>query len=117
MTGLAGQDVEASGIGLGRTFPGLVELPPVCGKGKEEKEERVRVFADMAREKERDPDTIWTDGSKLDSGGVGAGVAWYEEVDMVSKEQGESMVVSRRGFSAVGKRRDQGGPTRVPLGP
>ena len=43
--------------------------------GKEEREDGVRAAAERAREKEQDPNTIWTDGSKLENGGVGAGVA------------------------------------------
>ena len=80
------QKVEASRVGLGRSFPGDVtlEIPPAWKK--EEKEERAREAMEEAIKKELDPNTIWTDGSRLDNGTVGAGVAWYEEV--VESERG-----------------------------
>lgn len=58
---------------------------------------------------ELDPDVVWTDGSKLGSGEVGVGVAWYEEV--LGSEQVGSVSVSRRGFCRVGERREQKGRT------
>ena len=65
---------------------------------------RDREFIERARDKEQDPNTIWTDGSKLESGGAGAGVAWYEEV-AVSEQEG-SVVFSSRGFGMAGQRRE-----------
>ena len=43
-----------------------------CRLRAEEKErrKRIRSVIEEVKKKERDPDTIWTDGSKLDSGGV-----------------------------------------------
>ena len=43
------------------------------------------IAMERAKEKKQDPNTIWTEGSKLGSGGVGVGIAWYEE--MVKSEQ------------------------------
>ena len=86
--GFVRQRVEVSSISLGRSFPGVVELPPECVR--EEMEEQVRAAIERPTEKEKDPDTIWTDGLRLESGGVGAGIAWYEEV--AESEQGGSVV-------------------------
>ena len=62
-------------VSQGGVFPGRVEIPPL-DSGKE-KEMRVQAAMESARLQERDPDTIWTDGSRLASGGVGGGVTWY----------------------------------------
>ena len=53
----------------------------------QEGEEQIRTVLEEASRKEQDPDTIWIDGSKLENGGIGAGVAWYEEV-AASKQGG-----------------------------
>ena len=102
-----GARIESSTISLGRSFPGTVGLPPVCRR--EEREEAIRIAMERANEKEQDPDTIWTDGSRLGSGGVGVGIAWYEEVP--ESEPVGSVVVSRRGFCKAGKRRERRGNT------
>ena len=47
--------MESTSISLGRSFPGVVELPPVC---REEKDELIRTAMDGAAEKKRDPNTI-----------------------------------------------------------
>lgn len=72
------QRVEGSSVSLGRALLGAVCLPPARGKG--EKEQGIRAAEEEATRKEKDPDTIWTDRSRLEDGGVGAGVAWYEGV-------------------------------------
>ena len=61
------------------SFPGIVHLPPAAG-GEEEEEERTGRAVREAQEYGRDLNTVWTNGSRLDSGGVGGAVAWYEEV-------------------------------------
>ena len=55
----------------------------------------IEAAIERARGQEQDQDTVWTDSSRLDSGGVGLGIAWYEEVP----EEGPpgSVSVSRRG--------------------
>ena len=77
-------------------------MPPVC-KG-EEKERMAELAIERARGQERDPNAIWTDGSRLDSGGVGARIAWFEEV----ADGTPPVVVSRRGFLGAGERRERG---------
>ena len=101
-----GQRVEVSKVSTGISFPGGVELPPAWEK--EEKEYGVRAAIEEAGKKERDPDTIWTDGSKLESGGFGAAVAWYKEKESAPRG---SMVFQRRGFSTAGQRREKAGNT------
>lgn len=68
-----------------------------------------------------DPNAVWTDGSRLSSGGVGVRVAWYEEV----AEDEPPVITRRRGSSKAGTRRGdrthlwwsvqvvQGDPVRV----
>ena len=43
------QEVEVSGISLGMSFSGVVELPSVCGG--EEKEERIRAVIEEVKKK------------------------------------------------------------------
>lgn len=102
--------IETIRMSVGMHFPGVIEFPPADGgKGKEkEKEERVEKAMEIGNRMEGDLDTIWTDGSKLEKGGVGAGVAWYEEV--TSSGQQEKVVFNRRGFGTAGRRREH---TRV----
>ena len=105
---ILGQRVEVSRISASMSFPGGIELPPVWRKEeKEEREEGVRAAMEKAKEKEQGPDTIWTGGSKLEGGGVGAGVAWYEEE---TSEQGRVMS-ERRGFSTAGQKKERTGNT------
>lgn len=84
-----GHEVEGIRVSLGRSCPG------------EEKEKGIETSIRQAMEKERDPYTIWTDGSRLDDGRVGAGVAWYEEVAEVR----ERVFIGRRDFRTAGQRK------------
>ena len=76
----------------------------------------VRAARERAEAQGRGPYTIWTDGSKLGHGGVGVGIAWYEEVP--APEAVGSVLVSRRGFARQGKEEKEGdGPTRADADP
>ena len=97
--------IERSATGQGRTFPGLVVVPPVLTG--EEKERRLELAVEEAKLYERDPDTVWTDGSRLGSVGVGGGVAWYEAVTAVEAP----VEVDRRGVIKIGDRKARGGRT------
>lgn len=97
--------VERSVISQGRVFPGLVEVPPVCKT--EDRDSMTKAAILGARRQERDPGTVWTDDSRMESGGVGVGMAWYEEV-----ADGEPPVsVSRRGVVKAGERWEREGGT------
>ena len=48
-------------------------------RDREEKREMIEEAARVARAHDQEPDTIWTDGSKLESGGVGGAVVWYDK--------------------------------------
>ena len=98
--------MEGSIVSQGKIFPGRVDLPPTYRKQDKDKGESTRAAIEGAREYKRDHDTIWTDGSKLDSGGVGVGIAWYEEV----KEEGlQGLVqIDRKGELGKGARREKG---------
>ena len=66
--GTAVAKVEKSTVSQGRVFPGTVRTPPVL-RG-EEKDRMVEDAIGEVRRKQYDPSTLWTGGSKLDSGGV-----------------------------------------------
>ena len=51
---------------------------------------------------EEDTDAIWTDGSRLDDGRVGVGVAWFENT---GEDVSERTVIKRRDFRTVELRR------------
>ena len=51
-----------------------------------------------------DINTIWTDGSRLENGKVGAGMAWFEEGD----ETKGKIDVARRDIRTAGSRRERG---------
>ena len=98
--------MEGSTVSQGKIFPGRVDLLPIYRKQDKDKGESIRAAIEGAREYERDHDTIWIDGSKLDSGGVGVGIAWYEKV----KEEGlQGLVqIDRKGELGKGVRRGKG---------
>lgn len=75
----------------------------------EEKEEMIKAAMEKAKEWEHNPGTIWTDSSRLDSGGVGVGIARYEEVSDGALPG--PILVSRRGVVKAGERRERGGHT------
>lgn len=54
-----------------------------------------------------DPDTLWTDGTRLDSGGVAVGVVWYGKVEEVA-EGGSPVITERRGSSKAARRERTG---------
>ena len=101
----ASATVERSVIGQGRAFPGVVAIPPPGTRTN--REERIGTAAEEARIQEHDPDTMWTDGSKLGGGDVGCGVAWYEEV----KTAEPPVLIGRRGVLGIGERREPKGTT------
>lgn len=72
--------VEQINGSKGLVFPGGVDIP---GEhvGKEEKEEGVSLAVEEAKKMSEDMDTIWTDGSRLEEGKVGAGIAWFDKGD------------------------------------
>ena len=89
----------------GMVFPGVIAIPAVCYND----EDRRRVARDAeeeARSMEGDIDTIWTDGSRLDDGRVGAGVAWFEDH---RKDTGEKIVTTRRDYRTAGQTRQEEG--------
>ena len=96
------QEIEDSRPSLGRSFPGVVDIMPVW-RG-EEREEGIRMAIKEATEKEKGPNTIWADGSRLDDRRVGVGVAWYEKV--TEEEEGKRIFFSRRDFRTAGQRRE-----------
>lgn len=51
-----------------------------------------------------DTTTIWTDGSKLENGRVGAGIAWFEG----GEEKKRKIEVARRDTRTAGQRREGG---------
>ena len=61
---------------------------PQLGK-EEEKENMIRAAMEEATIQERNPEMVWTDGSRLGGGGVGVGIAWYEEVSESEQGPGE----------------------------
>ena len=69
--------VERSTLSQGRVFPRVVCIPLAVSAGEKEdqREQRVEAAAGGARRFDRDPDTIWTDGSRLDNRGVRGAVA------------------------------------------
>ena len=54
-----------------------------------------------------DTDTIWTDGSRLEDGRVGAGIVWFEK----GEETKGKIVVARRDGRTAGHRREGGQAT------
>lgn len=50
------QMVEGSKISIGRSFPGVVSIPPI--RSKEEREEGIGAAVREAAERERDPSVI-----------------------------------------------------------
>ena len=59
-----------------------------------------------ARAMEKDDNTIWTDGSRLEDGRVGAGVAWYEKERERGEGTGEGkIIIKRRDYRTGGDRR------------
>ena len=87
-------------------FPGIIDMPAVCHSD----EDKGVVSGDAEREARamgEDTNTIWTDGSRLEDGRVGAGVAWYEGE---GEDSGMQLVTARRDYRTAGRRRKgQGG--------
>ena len=88
----------------GMVFPGIVAVPAVC-HSDEDRKIAVRDAEEEARTMVGDANTIWTDGSRLEDGRVGIGVAWYEH-----KKEGEvseeRLITKRRNYRTGGKRRE-----------
>ena len=87
----------------GLVFPGGVVIP-VERIGKEEKEKNVRQAMEEANKTSKDTDTIWTDGSRLEEGKVGAGIAWFDKGD----DKKGKIEVTRRDNRTAGQRREGG---------
>lgn len=73
-----GGRVEQVRCSRGLVFP-KVAIIPVEHREKEEKEDGVKKAMDEASGMSEDTDTIWTEGSKLEDGRVGAGIAWFDK--------------------------------------
>lgn len=71
------------------------------GGGGGEKKKRIEEAVKTWREHDGDPNAIWTDGSKLESGGVGGAVTWYEEVEL---QQARLLAFDRRATVGLGAR-------------
>ena len=56
-----------------------------------------------ARAMEENINTIWTDGSRLEDGRVGAGVVWYENCD---EDPRQRLITTRTSYRTAGRRRD-----------
>ena len=96
------EEVEQVRCSRGLVFPGEVALPREC-RGKEEREEMARQAMTEAEAMRNDVDTIWTDGSRLEDGRVGVGMAWYEKGD---EEEGGKVEVMRRDNRIAGQRKE-----------
>ena len=83
-------------------FPGVIAIPAVC---YDERDRRPVAAAaeEEARAMEEDTDTIWTDGSRLEDGRVGVGIAWIESRREESKGQ---ILTTRRDYRTAGQRRE-----------
>ena len=86
----------------GMVFPGIIAVPAVCYSDKDRRTAS-RDAEKEARAMGEDTNTIWTDGSRLDDGRVGAGVAWYENQEEGSERR---QVTTRRDYRTAGRRRD-----------
>ena len=95
--------VERVGFSRGLVFPGEVVVPAE-GRRSEDKEEGTKHAVDEARKMSGDMDTIWTDGSRLENGRVGAGIAWFEK----GEETTGRIEVARRDIRTAGQRREGG---------
>ena len=96
------EEVEQVGCGRGLVFPGVVAVPKE-GRGSEEKEELARQAMTEANIRNRDLNTIWTDGSRLEDGRVGAGMAWYEKGD---RDEEGNIEIRRRDNRTAGQRKE-----------
>lgn len=67
--------IERSGLSQGQNFPGTVHRPPVVKGEIREEEERIERATGKAKGFDRNPNTVRKDGSRLEQGGVGGGVA------------------------------------------
>ena len=97
-----GEEVEQVGCSRGLVFPGVVFLPGE-DRGNEEKEEVARQAMIEANAMKENVDTVWTDGSRLENGRVGVGMAWYEKGD---EEGTGSIMIRRRDSRRAGQRRE-----------
>ena len=100
------QGTEQIRASRGMVFPGVIEVPAIC-HNDEDRRTTSKDAEEEARTMNGNVNTVWTDGSRLEDGRVGAGVAWYEDD---RKDSGRRLVVARRDFRTGGKRREgQGG--------
>ena len=98
MTELGSEQVRCS---RGMFFPGIIEVPTIC-YNDEDRRTASRDAEEEARAMGEDI-TIWTDGSRLEDGRVGAGVAWYENQ---GEDSGRKLVTIRRNCRTAGERGD-----------
>lgn len=97
--GTRGKEVEKVRCSRGLFFPGVINVPAVYYDEKDRKEV-ARAAEEDARAMGENTDTIWTNGSRLEDGRVGVGIAWMEG-------QGEDddmrMMTKRRDFRTAGE--------------
>ena len=98
--------VERVECSRGRFFPGRIEIPEE--RRGEEKDEAIKRAIAEANDMEEDTCTIWTDGSRLEGGEVGVGMAWFEGTKEDTNERTET---TRRDYRTAGQRREGGGET------
>ena len=81
-------------------------MPPPSSPGGGGGKRRVERAVEEARKFDRNLSTVWTDGSRLDRGGVGGAVAWYEEIPHHGLPP-SPLLFDRRGALGVGSRVDR----------
>ena len=84
-------------------FPGVIAIPAVCYEDRDRRSVAAAA-EDEARAMGKDTDTIWTDGSRLDDGRVGVGIAWLEGRNEGSEGR---IVTTRRDYRTAGQRREK----------
>lgn len=109
--------IERTRTSQGQVLPGEICLAPMT-RGEEVKERRTEEAVGEAQKYDRSPGTLWADGSRLDFGGVGGVVAWYEEAPHHGPPL-PSLRFDRRGIVGLGARSDMTthlpGPTDILL--
>ena len=97
--------VEQVGCSRGLSFPGRIAVPAEY-RGREERREAIEAAVAEANDMEKDANTIWTDGSRLEDGRVGVGMAWLEDPGDDTNDTSERTEIARRDYRAAGQRRE-----------
>ena len=97
--------IEQVGCGRGLSFPGEIVIPAEY-RGKRETKEAIEAAVARANDMETDTGTIWTDGSKLEDGRVGVGMAWFEDPEDGTNDTNEKTEIARRDYRTAGQRRE-----------